>query len=210
MSNIDINKSGWKVAWAIYPKKKFWKNAWRPFILTIGLLVCHFLSDKDSTEMMSLICSWIVGGFPSIIGFILTGYALIIGFSGSEFLLKLAKPVGDKYTTHFQITSSIFTVVIAVMVGTYIAGAVWQFVLACNLEWRFNDGLWLFNEIALATLAFCFFYAIFTLFDVVINIFNLGQIANVIAKNKLKQIETQKESGDHIGLCTLIKNILSL
>lgn len=190
----DKYKPGWKSVWAIYPKNNIGKNIWRPLVLLIISAICSFYSSKSSTELICVVSNWITSGFPSIIGFILSGYVLIVGFSGSDFLLNLAKPREDKFTL-FQILNSTFASVIAVMIITYSIGALMDFVVSCKIEWPFtsNCGCYVFNFSGLIIIEFLFFYSINTLLDVIINIFNMGQMANVIAEQKLEAIKSEKE-----------------
>lgn len=210
----DKYKPGWKSVWSIYPKENIGRNIWRPLVLLAIAVISSFFSSKSSTELISVVSNWITSGYPSIIGFILSGYVLIVGFSGSDFLLNLAKPNDAKYTL-FQVLNSTFAVVIAVMIITYAIGALLSFIVSCEIEWPFptNCGCDAFNFIALVFIEFTFFYSLNTLLDVVINIFNMGQMANVIAEHKIKAIENAEkdvhEETCHL-FCKFIKNLFGL
>ena len=188
-------KPGWKSVWTIYPKKNLRKNVWRPIVFAAFAACCYCCSSKSACELIGLVSGWITSGFPSIIGFVLSGYVLIVGFSGSDFLLSLAKPRKDNYTL-FQILNSTFAVVIAILIVTYAIGAIYSFVVSCDIEWPLKIQ-WLcivYNFIAFLLVDFIFFYAVFSLVDIVVNIFNMGQMANVIAERKIEAIQSKKES----------------
>ena len=188
-------KPGWKSVWAIYPKRNLRKNVWRPIVFAAFAACCYCCSSKSACELIGLVSGWITSGFPSIIGFVLSGYVLIVGFSGSDFLLSLAKPRKDNYTL-FQILNSTFAVVIAILIVTYAIGAIYSFVVSCDIEWPLKIQ-WLcivYNFIAFLLVDFIFFYAVFSLVDIVVNIFNMGQMANVIAERKIEAIQSKKES----------------
>lgn len=188
-------KPGWKAVWSIYPKRNLRKNVWRPLVFAAIAACCYCCSSKSACELIGLVSGWITSGFPSIIGFVLSGYVLIVGFSGSDFLLSLAKPRKDSYTL-FQVLNSTFAVVIAIMIVTYAIGALYGFVISCNFVWPLKMQ-WLcivYNFIVFLLIDFIFFYAVFSLVDIVVNIFNMGQMANVIAERKIEAIQSGKES----------------
>lgn len=210
----DKYKTGWKTVWSIYPKENIGGNFWRPLILLVISVACSICSSKSSAELIGVVSNWITSGFPSIIGFILSGYVLIVGFSGSDFLLSLAKRSEAKYTL-FQVLNSTFAVVIAVMIVTYAIGALMGFVVSCEIEWPFttNCGCDAFNFTALVFIEFLFFYSINTLLDVIINIFNMGQMANIIAEQKLEAIEKadkNENKREESFILKLIKAILGI
>lgn len=175
---------------------------------------CYCCSSKYACELIGLVSGWITSGFPSIIGFVLSGYVLIVGFSGSDFLLSLAKPRKDNYTL-FQVLNSTFAVVIAIMIVTYAIGALYGFVVACDFVWPLKIK-WLcivYNFIAFLLIDFIFFYAVFSLVDIVVNIFNMGQMANVIAERKIEAIQSKKETennGEEPSFWKFLKAVLGL
>lgn len=207
-------KPGWKSVWAIYPKRNLKKNVWRPTLLAVIAACCYCCSSKSACELIGLVSGWITSGFPSIIGFVLSGYVLIVGFSGSDFLLSLAKPRKDNYTL-FQVLNSTFAVVIAIMIVTYAIGALYGFVVACDFVWPLKIK-WLcsvYNFIAFLLIDFIFFYAVFSLVDIVVNIFNMGQMANVIAERKIEAIQSEKETennGEEPSFWKFLKAVLGL
>lgn len=187
-------KPGWKSVWAIYPKRNLRTNVWRPIVFAAIAACCYCCSSKSACELIGLVSGWITSGFPSIIGFVLSGYVLIVGFSGSDFLLSLANPRKDNYTL-FQVLNSTFAVVIAIIIVTYAIGAIYSLVVSCDIVWPLKIQ-WLcivYNFMAFLLIDFFFFYAVFSLVDIVVNIFNMGQMANVIAERKIEAIQSEKE-----------------
>lgn len=211
--NDNVYKSGWKVAWKIYPKDNWRKNIWRPVILTIVMSAASLLGNTDYVDLMKCVSSWIIGGYPSILGFILSGYVLLIGFCGSDFLLALAKTRKEDKISLFQKVSSTFSIVLLVILSTYGIGALYDFVIQCAIVWPFADDnhCEIYNYAALVILLFAFSYSLCTLFDIVINIFNMGQFANIIAKRKLIKIKEHEENGhERKSLCQIIKELIGL
>lgn len=190
---------GWGKAWEIYPMLNFWKGVKLPLVLMVASFVVYlFKGNVSEIELIKLVGSIVTSGFPSIIGFILTGYALIIGFSGSDFLLKMAKSKADDKHSLFERVNSTFAFVIGALVLTYLVAGVVTFVIGLQIEWPFSEGIEAYNTFVLFLLLFLFYYSVCALLDIVLNVFNLGQLAHTVAKNKLKAIEmmTQQEEGD--------------
>ena len=190
---------GWEKAWEIYPMLNIWKGAKLPLVLLVASFVVYlFKGNVSEIELIKLVGSLVTSGFPSIIGFILTGYALIIGFSGSDFLLKMAKSkAGDKHSL-FERVNSTFAFVIGALVITYLVAGVVTFVIGLQMEWPFSEGVEVYNAFVLFLQLFLFYYSVCALLDIVLNIFNLGQLAHAVAKGKLKAMEmmTQQEETD--------------
>lgn len=205
---------GWGGVFRIYPLHNFCKGARLPLSIWIISIVLFCCSDIKANEMTALVASIITTGFPSIIGFILTGHALIIGFSGSDFLLTLAKTKPNYKFSYFQKVNSTLSVVTGILICTLIAGGVSSIVLKYNLNWPFEKGCDLFNSLVFAFVLFCFYYSLFSLLDIVINIFNLGQISNKVAQGKIKTLEAEEKVTDTTNkvetFWSLFKNLISL
>lgn len=181
---------GWEKVWEIYPLKNLWKGANKPlWLLAATIIVYLFKGDVYEMHLIKLVCGIVTSGFPSIIGFILTGYALIIGFSGSDFLLKMAKSKADDKHSLFERVNSTFAFVIGVLVVTYIVAACASFIIGLEIKWPFTKGVEFYNNGILFLLLFLFYYSVCALLDIVLNVFNLGQLAHAMAKNKLKTME---------------------
>ena len=185
---------GWTKVKEIYPSQNFKKGCIKPFVLMVPTIIALLLcKDINAINAIKMACSLITSGFPSIIGFILTGYTLIIGFSGSDFLLKMAKSKADETHSLFERVNSTFAVIIAILILTYILASVVSFIEDLHIYWPLSFGCKTFNISILLLLLFFFYYSLCALLDVVMNVFNLGQLAHAVAQNRLKVIESMVE-----------------
>ena len=190
---MSSNKStGWKIVWEIYPFCNLCKGCIKPIILTILTFIPVLFSVKVPFEHIETVSNLITSAFPSIIGFVLTGYALIIGFSSSEIISYLAKDRNGKKHSLFQIVNSTFAIVMGAIIGTFLYGAFCQFIQKAQVPFIFSKGTDFFNYLVLFLLLFCFYYCICSLLDIAVNIFNLGQFANTLAKRKYQENENKK------------------
>ena len=189
--------TGWRVAFSIYPALYFKKSLAKPVVLwVISMIVLYGFGESSSLDMLGWLTDFIKSAFPSILGFIVAGHALIVGFSGSSFILHLAKERKESKTTLFQDTNTTFTMVIASMVLTLVIGAVLGLLikaeLTCCIAWLAT----VVNVVTFSICLFVFYYSLCSLFDVVIGIFNLGQASNMIAQGKIKKLEEAKNNSE--------------
>lgn len=185
--------TGWKSVFDIYPTANFKKGLWKPALFWIVSLIVVFLSDVDMIEILNFTCQTVCSAYPSIIGFILTGHALIIGFSGNDLIKKLVELQKESKTTYPQIVNATFSVIIALMVLTLLVSAFVSFIIKCEISWPFDYGEYEFNCICLLLVLFLLYYSLFSLLDVVINVFNFGQVAH---KQTLIELQNEEEQND--------------
>lgn len=178
---------GWKTVWRIYPRKNIVRGCIKPVILLILTLPFFLISNNNAFYFLDLISQTILSTFPSLIGFILAGYTLIIGFSSSDIITYLSKFNGGKGYSIFQTVNSTFAITISIMILTFIIGGFCSFIIKSDIDFIFNVNasiIEIYNFVLLFLLAFMFYYSLCSLLDIVINIFNLGQFANILAKKK--------------------------
>ena len=93
--------TGWKIVWEIYPFCNLCKGCIKPIILTALTLIPLLFSKKTPFEHIEIVSTLITSAFPSIIGFVLTGYALIIGFSSSEIIEIIWRKTEMRKNIHY-------------------------------------------------------------------------------------------------------------
>lgn len=182
-----VNKrAGWGGVFTIYPLRKLGKGGIFPAVFLLISIIIYCLGDnREPIALMKKVAEIITNGFPSIIGFVLTGYALIIGFSGTELVGKMACVKVDDGHSYFEVVSSIFAVVLGFVVSTYIVACIVTLVIELQIPWPFElDCAHCFNTVSLFVFLFLFYYSIFSLLDIIVNVFNIGQYANAVAQNK--------------------------
>lgn len=189
--------TGWNGVFSVYPLRKLLKGAIVPFLFLVISIIVYIAGEKHSPiALMNKVADIIISGFPSIIGFVLTGYALIIGFSGTELVGKMACiEVDQERHSYFEVVSSIFAVVLGVVVLTYIIACLVSYVLELQVLWPFNNKYAdCFNTVCFFIFLFLFYYSIFALLDIIVNVFNIGQFANAVAQNKLRDEEIKNDN----------------
>ena len=173
--------TGWKIVWEIYPFCNLCKGCIKPIILTALTLIPLLFSKKTPFEHIEIVSTLITSAFPSI-----------IGFSSSEIISYLAKDRNEKKYSLFQIVNSTFAIVMGAIICTFLYGTFCQFIQKAQVPFLFSKGFDCFNYLVLFLLLFSLYYSICSLLDIVINIFNLGQFANTLAKRKYQENENKK------------------
>ena len=198
---MAANGTGWGGVFSAYPIRKLGKGCILPGIsLIISILAYYFGSVNDPIMLMAKIADIIISGFPSIIGFVLTGYALIIGFSSTELIGRMACIKVTKNHSYFEVVSAIFAIVLGIVVTTYILACIVTFVIHLNIVSSCGEKcVTFFNTICLFAFLFVFYYSIFSLLDIIVNVFNIGEFANAVAQTNHSEPEVRKD-----GLLTKI------
>lgn len=178
---------GWEAVFQIYPLNNFIKSIWKPCCLLICSYVLFVLSDKSAFEMIGYVSDKIISIYPSVVGFVLTGYALMIGLSDTQLVKAMCQNhKGSSKPSMFQVVNATFVVILLSLLSTLLAGFVSNWLIALNISLCYmTEVLKKFvNHTALLLLLFLVYYSLFALFDVIINIFNFGQFANVFESKR--------------------------
>lgn len=141
--------------------------------------------EASEIDLIEYVASTILSVGPNMLGFTLSGYALMMGLSNSEFVRGLInfKEEGKDYSL-FQSLNTIFAVVLGMMFLTTIVGAFACIVVKAeiSLPEAWSSFINAYNWVCLFVLMFLMYYTINAIKDVVINIFNFGQYVQVYAE----------------------------
>lgn len=160
-----------------------------------SIFCCLFLfKKKNPLGLIEYIGSTILSVGPNMLGFTLSGYALMMGLSNSEFIQGLInfREEGKEYSL-FQSLNTVFAVVLGMMFLTTLVGAFTCIIIKAeiSLPKDLDDLTDMYNWICLFILMFLMYYTINAIKDIVINIFNFGQYVQVYAEepedNELKE-----------------------
>jgi len=179
------NQMGFSGLMSIYPLKNLVKSTIFPILIDICLIFIVRIFDIDTYKLIVFISETITSVIPNVLGFILTGYAVIISVTESKYLKIMVKTLPNKNITLYQTVNSTFAFVLMVLCATFIFGFLSNFILKANLEIVdcLSNCLYKINLSILFLLIFLFLYSIFAIKDVVFNIFNFGQFINKIEIN---------------------------
>lgn len=205
----DKNKIvGWKGAWHVYPLENFKKSLWKPFFLEVLCFLGLHFSTISYSQLISTLCSFVNGGYPSIVGFVLSGYALLIGFSNSELIRKMTVKVNGHKSAFFQEVNATFSMMLLWLIITLIMSFLISTIVTSQIDLWGIPSIYLdiANGIIFYVFLFLILYSLFSLFDVVINIFNFGQFAYVVNS----KTEEKNEDDENSKIKDFFREILNI
>lgn len=176
--NELISEPGWDGVWAIYSACNFRRSVILPITLSTLALIASIYSGKTAVIFIKYISNAILLIAPAVLGFTLSGYALMMGLSNSNFIQRLARYKEDgKNYSMFQSLNATFAVVLLMAFITTITGIGVELLLNASIEFpsQFVDYCEIYNWACLYFIMFLLFYTINAIKDVVINIFSFGQ-----------------------------------
>lgn len=189
--NVDeiekAHRSGIRGIFYLYDRKRLAKSL--PFKLSLSIAIIAMLIvvvnyDNNIISLIKSISETNVDVLPSLLGFTLGGYALIIGFASSGNLKNLTTPAPNEKGSVFQLLVAIFSINILQQFFAFIL----SFFISISLEFDYGVAVYknipslihIVNIVALFAMIFLTLWALFTIPYVVTNLFNLAQINHAI------------------------------
>lgn len=183
---------GWKGVLQAYPKLN-WKESLRvPICLTLCILIISYLYDcwypelHVSKKIASFLIENSLKAYPLGLSLILAGIALFISMVSQmeEFFRRNSKDHSEP--TYFQQVTSTFCIIAAILVVGIVVSSLSSLLFGfydknettpCGLVYSEDEAvpLWLVYSV-LGCVSFVSIYTIKAILDIVINIFNCGQI----------------------------------
>lgn len=172
------------------------------FFIALLLTIVFGLSEVSAISILNILIPLGSTIFPTILGFSLAGFALVIGFSSSSNFEWFTEKAKNEKGSLYQITIAIFSIHLILnfitVVGFILASLILQTKAYSNFPWITSlltdyPGLKLLFIFALLFLAF---YSLSTLPLLVVNIFNLSQANHSVASmnRHLKELEEISDS----------------
>lgn len=171
-----ITSPGWSAVFQCYTLHNLRRSVVWPLIITLLVVLCSMASTESPTILIDAVATLSLTIAPTVLGFTLAGYALMMGMSGS----KVMQPILDgEKPTLFQKLNSTFAIVLG---ASFITTLVCVFI---KIGMSFVGYLGALNynlkicikAFTLFSLVFLLIYTIFSIKDITINIFNFGQFA---------------------------------
>ena len=197
---IKINHSNsWPKLWQIYNKdNSAYKGLmlWISFALNLIIIIYSSLGKIDPYLLIEKYVGLFIEIIPSLLGFNLGAYALLIGLASTSFLNKMTKGI-DKEYTFFQRASSVFGFCIAIQaVSLIISFVIREFIEIQNTKnfispFTLCDGeAEKINYVILFIANFFGIYSITLVLMIIKNIFGISQTANFF--NGLENLKDRK------------------
>ena len=175
----DMGKyTGWSNIWRLYPRHNLKRGILCPLIICIVIWSGLFFTSESAYDILASLSEMVVSSFPSIIGFILAGYTILIGSSNPDILKKICESSNEKKSSLFQRTSATFAVVMGSLIITLLSGFIVSIFIKGGYVFWFDCGDRIFNLIILILLSYLTIYSLWSLVDITANLFNYSQFIN--------------------------------
>lgn len=180
---------------------------WFSIGLALFLTMPYFLWGKGQRvetmpEMIEGLANTVLSAFPSLLGFSLAGYALIIGTINIGVMRMMSKPQNEMSgMSYFQFVSSVFALSVLVQCLTLLLAFVvhvvveqkWEMILDISSGW-INYPVYVF-------LMFLVIESLILLTNTVINIFTYGQTVHFCLRREEEMPEEDGSIWDELKDC---------
>lgn len=174
----------------IFFSKYFWIASSCSITSTI---ISHIFSDSK-LELIVFLAKQTISIFPGILGFNLGGYILLISLNSTSILNELTNPVeenGERYS-FYQKMSSVFAFSILLQALSLIMGFAFLMIVEIGksiyIPYNISE---IVNFMALLFFSFVVFYAIMLICQIVLNVFNFGQVQHFFIR--INNIENDQQ-----------------
>ena len=169
-----ISIFGFKALLRQYDLKLFLKGSILPSIISVLVLIPIFLCSSVSyIELIEITVDLVNSIIPSLLGFVLGGYAMLIGFSNVSII---AVKINDKITLYQKI-STVFSMSLIMQIFLLLFSFAIKLIIKASISVLpiLAD---VTNIICIIFLFYGLIYITLMIKDLVINIFNLSQYQN--------------------------------
>lgn len=189
MSNNDDllkrHKEGFKGIFNRYTIRKFYKTKYFVFCLSLTCLltIVPVLTSKGAESIYKLIedvTTVVLSSFPSLLGFSLAGYALIIGTINIGVMRRMSEPQDSmNRLSFFQFVSSVFALSVLIQCATLLVAFIVHVVMKQEWSMFFSISSNWVNIPVYAILLFLVIESLVLLGNMIINIFTYGQTVHL-------------------------------
>ncbi|HBD96340.1 MAG TPA: hypothetical protein DC057_19375 [Spirochaetia bacterium] len=151
-------------------------------IISIIYVVISYKTDNLYNNLKDIV-DLSIQIFPNLLGFVLGGYILIIGFGNTDFIKKASVTLVDKNTTYFERINSIFAFSIIIHSLTLLFSVLLFLIYRIGAKTNLADT---FNCFFLFLTVFLIIYSIFIIYLMVINVFNFAKVYFVYLSTQKK------------------------
>lgn len=140
---------------------------------------------------------------PSILGFTIAGYSLVVGFIHNDMLSEISEPAENSKFSLYQKMSSAFALNIIFQAIALIIAYLIHFVefIEKHKTLKFSlpvDGIKSINFIGLIFISYWFIISVLLVIQIIINIFNFSQLHHYfVNKTKIAKLNPEKSNKEN-------------
>jgi hypothetical protein len=187
---------GFKGILKILGYKKIFFSTWVELVslfLSIAICAICFIFKVNYYDILVDFKTIMINFLPTIIGFTLAGYSLVVGFVQAGMLNKITEPTKkdiDNFSLYQKMSAGFGMNIILQTVALVIAFLVHFIIFIDDKNYTFtiDDELYIaiINFIGVFIISYCFFLSLFLTIQTVLNIFGFSQLHQyLINKEKI-------------------------
>ena len=201
----DLRTKGWKGFRYIYfyvCKEQFHRSLKKSCYLLSIILLLTLLSEKTFYEFISILADIGLRVSPPLLGFTLSGYALVVGVNDKTMAEKIKSSTTQNGITMYQQLYTTFIAMLGSIFLLLIESVVIYFALNTNIsiESSLNNFVMQYimsfiNFVIFVLLAFTLSYSLMAIKDLLSNLFSLGQTTNnLYIKEHTERTNTESDN----------------
>ena len=170
---------GWHRVFSVYGTKNFLLDSWCPFLLAIVLVGCGFYWGDDTYEVLGKLLDLGIDMLPVLLSLLIAAYAIILPM----FFSKTAEDIAEEEDGEVLLEelNSDFALSIYVSLVSVFVIIVASFIRNLSIKFIYADVV---NVVVAVIILYLIFYALKILKDLVIAVFNIGQVAICLRNNR--------------------------
>ena len=172
------------------------------FSLSIVFIGTVYATQVEPYSLIIDVKNNIITFLPSILGFTIGGYALVVGFVQSNMMNKISEPLLDEDYSLYQRMTSTFALNLIIQGFGLIVAYFYHYVIYIDSNAKQQliadlNILKFINYVGLWFLAFNFLISLFLVVQIIINIFNFSQLHHYTVN--IEKVDQQEEKNNSNG-----------
>lgn len=191
----------------------FWFSIGLALLLTVPYIVWgKGQSVETMPEKIGSLANIVLSAFPSLLGFSLAGYALIIGTINIGVMRMMSKPQKTMSNmSYFQFVSSVFALAVLVQCVTLLSAFIAHIIVEQKWEMIGNISCGWVNYPAYVSIMFLVIESLVLLANTVINIFTYGQTVHFCLRQEVEMPTEDSSIWDDLKDCvySVVRKLLN-
>lgn len=185
------NNIGWGAVFLSYKGKDTFKDCLIPIIFSLAILVIILIFSFDTFSVLNKVVDISLNILPAVVSLLLAAYAIVLTLFWSEYGKRIRKYENGKQLLT-NLNSSFAAIILYMIIGLLIDLAL-HIIISMEIELSSIFFANLFNLISVFIVVLVLSFSIYSLKDITINIFNLGQITPLFDDIENKKDEENKD-----------------
>lgn len=161
---------GWRSVFKTYTARYIAIDSLVPVFLSILMLISNFVSDIPIYHSLGVVIDLAISIIPTIVSLVLAAYAILLSIYCSDILNDLKSD--NEGMSLLSGLNSAFVVCMIVMFAGIFFSIIFKYIYSLKIQFIYSDYV---NTVAIFLLLYLLFFSIWSMKDIVINIYNLSK-----------------------------------